>query len=279
MTPIFCEIRRHARRILRRMRPRFYFETREGKRFPTLFVDKSFKKKITYSLRIIFIIGIATTLVSMPWFIGLPLALLLAGINYVLEKAIYTFSSLYFHPVPDSYKSGDWLGIGWTIYPHNNEGYPHFEIGLLFKTPEVAEDVFSTIMSWNYHQGIDNDNNIGFSVIYDENEGTYRAYIYPSPQRPSVVELDRQRQEEYPDLHHNMVQATMIFSMKFDIGNGIKEFISSYKNGEDFTIFPYYNSNGERLRYGNGGVLKHNLRLLPKSDLKRGDLEYEIQNF
>ncbi|MDP6575511.1 MAG: hypothetical protein QF755_03390 [Candidatus Peribacteraceae bacterium] len=264
---------------MRRLRPRFYFETKEGDKLPSLYADQSFKKIITYSLRTIFVIGIATSIVSLPWFIGLPLALILAGVEFTLERAIYTFSSLYFHPVPDAYSAGDWLGIGWTIFPHRNDGNPRFEIGLLFKTPEVAEDVFSTIMSWNYHQGIDDKNNIGFSVIYDENENMYQAFIYPSPERPSLNAAERKEQEQHPALHHNMVQASMIFSMKFDMSEGLRRFIREYERGEEFTIFPYYNLNGTPTRYGNGGVLKHDLRLLPKSELKRGDLEYEMLHF
>lgn len=278
MANLIRKTKRKAKRFLKRLRPHFYFETREGDRFPSLFVDKSFKKKITYTLRAILVIGISTSLVSMPWFIGLPFALALAGLEFVLERAIYTFSSLYFHPIPDSYQSGDWVGIGWTIYPQS-EDHPRFEIGLLFRTPEVAEDVFTTIMSWNYHQGIDDQNNIGFSVVYDEDEGIYQAFVYPSPDRPSVREADRHEQEQNPELHHNMVQASMIFSMKFDVSDGLRTYIREYQNGEEFTIFPYYNANGTPTRYGNGGVLKSNLRLVPKSDLQRGELEYEMLNF
>src|SRR5258708_6118209 len=81
-------------------------------------------------------------------------------------------------------KDEQWYGM--TFYPTetNPTDGPFWTVGMVFRTPNYAKQVFEAIVAWTAgeQQGglpLDRDNRIGISFIL-EHDSDYSAYIYPT---------------------------------------------------------------------------------------------------
>lgn len=122
----------------------FYFSIKEGKF--RLHINDRYEVAVKWILRILTAIGIISSVLTIPWPFNLISALVLLGIDQVLEKAVFVFNAFYVSAMPN-YEPKDWLGMAWGYSYSASTQY--FEIGMIFSSKKSAEKIFPIIKHWS----------------------------------------------------------------------------------------------------------------------------------
>ena len=82
-------------------------------------------------------------------------------ITTILEKIIFTYSTLYVHPLPSfELEQEKWLGVFWGYAknPKNNNEIPL--VGLQFSDEDYARNIYDLLLSWSFGEHNDKKNSI-----------------------------------------------------------------------------------------------------------------------
>ena len=79
---------------------RQFYSIRIDRKDKRLILHEKYEKFIKWALRIVFVIGIISSVLSMTWYFSLILTLLLLGFEYFLEKTGFMFTTLFIQPIP-----------------------------------------------------------------------------------------------------------------------------------------------------------------------------------
>jgi len=260
-------------------------------KIPNIILHEKYERFIKWLIRILIIIGILLSLLTLPWQLSVLSSIILVIIEIILEKIVFKYTILFIQPIP-KYRLNSWLAMIFLL--PIQEGIV-VKIGMLFDDEKTAKEIFECLLAWNYFEYSDPENNIQITFVI-ENEEEYSTYIYPSYSRKSIIfakkQIERKKLEEKEIKEHEMLVMTAIFCRTF--GNppnsSFRQFISQYHEGETFEfgvfaksdkfpelvegrpIFLRYNS--DLGVYESKSILKNHLKIIQRSELTDKDLEY-----
>lgn len=155
-------------------------------KLPHIKVNEKHEKKVKWILRVLTIIGIASSLIAFSqWYYSLIFSLVLFIIEQTFEQIIFTHAVMLVQPLPNNWNASKWTGMIFATDDTNNF------LGFGFSDRKVGLDFFNTIFAWNEDSEI-NTGKIQLSLI-QEDENNYSVHIYPTADRTFIKEnIDKQ---------------------------------------------------------------------------------------
>ncbi|MFV8226904.1 hypothetical protein [Christiangramia aquimixticola] len=255
------------------------------KYFPKLIVHEKYENHVKWFLRIIGIIGIATSFLILPYEIGILLTILITLLEQFLEKTLFEYTIMILQPFPDfKIDYSEWLTNGYVMYRENEdenlEKLNYF--GPVYKTREYAEKFFNYIRSWNQDSDSDLENNICISFII-EPDTKYSTYLYANPHRKWIQPMfedyeQKMKLEKYGKDQQSMLMQ-MIFWNKLRMKEGMlfTEFIEIQKNRDQFYFAPFYIDGDNLVLLKELRVLKNTFKFKGRSELTENDSEFHLR--
>lgn len=250
---------------------------------PVLIIHEKFEKPLKWILRILTIIGVATSLISIDkWYWSLSLSLVLLGIEQFFERAVFEYTTLVMIPLPDfDIDYSQWKTNGFLIANVVNERIYSY-MGPSFESKEYAVRFFTYLMSWNWDSNIDDDNSIIVSIVIEPNE-KYTTYIYSNPQNKNLDRIFSQQAKKNELSKYGKQQqklfTQMIFynTLDFKAGYFIEQFLNKQSPNQKFyfvpSVIPNQKGNEPEFLY-EYAILKYEYRLKNRNQVKKNDVEY-----
>lgn len=177
---MFTKVRRRIRRIqvkIHYLRSKFDVVI-QGK-MPHIKVSEKHEKRVKWILRLLMIIGIASSVIALStWYYSLLFAIVLLLIEQIFEQIIFTHTIMLVQPLPQNWDGSKWTGM---IMATNERD---LFLGFGFSDKSVGIDFFNTMFAWNEDSNI-NDDNIQLTLVQEDKEN-YSVHIYPTVQRTFV---------------------------------------------------------------------------------------------
>jgi hypothetical protein len=105
---------------------RSLFRVKWEKYYPVLIVHEKFEKIIKWVIRVFTLVGIALSVYTLPWFLGLGITLILIGIDYLLENVIFLYTTMVIQKPPNfEITYGIWF-MNLFFFPNYEEDLPIF---------------------------------------------------------------------------------------------------------------------------------------------------------
>jgi hypothetical protein len=252
-----------------------------GKLIPRLFLHEKNEKRIRWTLRLLTGIGIATSVVSLPWQQSLLLAIALVAVNYFLEQTLFYYTSLYVQPLPDfTYDPKKWVANAFVSVGEPSDPSSQKIVGLVFNDAEYAEKFFDLLRSWSSSISDDSERNICLSFITDED--MYYVYLYPSFEKSSIKQTHEELRRDnsvrkYGKEHLGLVMALIIckgFETKHGYALGL--FTENHPQDKPFLLAPFIHkseSNPEPL-FGIEPIRMYGYKAKIPSELTQNDFEH-----
>lgn len=249
--------------------------------YPKLIVHEKFEKPVKWILRILTVIGITTSFLTLPYWAGIILAFVLLGIEQFFEKTLFEYSVMILQPFPDfKIEYDQWLTNGYYLLDprkiKDNKGYLNY-FGPAYADRDYAIKFFNYIRSWNQDNDIDEENNICLSFII-ESDVSYSTYLYANPDRKWLDPMFHNYKENVKYEKHGKQQQSMVMQMVFWKNLKMKEgmffhkFREQQKPNEPFYFAPFLVEDQkpiEELR-----VWKTHYKVKGRSELKPNEIEY-----
>lgn len=183
-------------RLLRRSRKlqvkihylRSKFDVVIQNKLPHIKVNEKHEKKIKWTLRILTVIGIASSVIAFSeWYYSLLFSVMLFLIEQLFEQIIFTHTIMLVQPLPQNWDGSKWTGMIMATDKKKN-----FFLGFGFSDEAVGIDFFNTLIAWNEGELV-NDGKIQLTLV-QEDKNNYSVHIYPTIQRSFVINNFRQQE-------------------------------------------------------------------------------------
>ena len=264
--------------LLRKVGDRYFYITFE-KKIPKFHINDQYEKPVKWILRLILIISILTSVLAFQeWYLNLLLAIILLGLEQLLERSVFLYFSLYVTAIPE-YKAEDWKGMMWVYTKDPTRKY--FEVGIFFSSREAAKRIFPVIKHWSKSGNDDMDNMVQVSVIIS-NLDYYHVYIYPNFEKdPLYISIKEKRDKEHPEKEHKIKTLAIMLCKGFNYSSStFPKFQALYKDGDPYYLCAYIVDNDIPIKLSElGYIKKYNLKIKSERDLNRKDPEYEHSSY
>lgn len=246
---------------------------------PRLILHEKYENKVKWVLRVLTFVGIATSLITLEWYQGVILSILLLLIEQFFERTIFEYTTIIFQSLPNFEIDGKrWKTMAFA-FPENPDDLPF--MGPAFDSEEYARNLFEYIKSWNNIDGDDAENKIIVSFIMEPNS-TYTFFIYANPQREELREKfgqieEKRKYEKYGKRHQQLfMQVTLAHNFEYKDGLMVDKFLKTYNQNEPFYFTPYFhNSEANQLKVLNTlSIKKYQYKIKKRSELTKNDHEY-----
>ncbi|TWI19159.1 hypothetical protein [Sphingobacterium siyangense] len=250
---------------------------------PRLIVHERFEKQVKWTLRILTIIGVASSLVSInEWYISFSLAILLLLIEQFFEKTVFEYTSFVIMPLPEfEIDHTQWLTNAFLI-PHNGHNDQFCHIGPAFKDRDYAINFFTYLTNWNWESFIDDENVIVVSIIL-EPDSRYTMYIYSNPSKRQLDKIfkedaNRNNLSKYGKQQQQLF-TQMIFwkTLVYHEDYFIHQFITKQPTDQKFYFMPAVLPKvpeGEIEYLFEYAIEKFQYRLKHRGNITNNDIEY-----
>ena len=241
---------------------------------PRIKLNNQYKNLINFTMRILTLLGFVFIFISLGYWGGVFIGIMMFSIEQFLERIIFTYTTLFVHPIPN-YDGDNWLGVGFFF------GGGYYEVNLIFNEPNNAKEVFDCISSWNYNEPMDVENNIKLSFILENDGITYTTYIYPNPDRiisKKAFEDMKNAQATEGNLDEPINLSLMaIICKQFNlIGSTFEKFMCQYEEGSDFYLGAWYIDSGQPKTIPDTiSILKKDITIKNRNELNKTDIEYQ----
>lgn len=211
---------------------------------PRLFLHEKHERIIRWALRGLTILGVTTSVITLPWFYSLSLSIGLVVFDVFLERTLFYYTSLYVQAMPDfEYDSDKWVANAFVSIGHPSNPNSERIVGLVFTEKEYASKLFQLLRAWNHGDSDNKEGNIFLSFITDED--TYYVYLYPSFEKASIKKMHKKLENEnklkkYGKEHFGLVMA-MVICKGFSTAHGyaLGTFVDNHPVGKPFTLGPF----------------------------------------
>jgi len=270
---------------------RFSGRIRIDRKKKRLILHERYEKAVKYLLRVLTIIGIVSSILTLPIYLSLILSVLLVLIEQVLERTGFMFNTLFIQPIPtpEDLRKAEWYANIFG-FVQGKVADKKFLIGLVFKDKEAGEKIFKCISAWNNLEKYDMEDNIRLSFII-ENEKDYSTYLYPSANRKVIKKFESKIRKN--GKQHNKLIYMLIMCKVFPYGkdSSFYKFKKEYQNFslftlngksqeyKQFTLQGFYLNEGKMIPLDNLKIEKFHLKIKNREDLTKEDLEYEHGKF
>lgn len=252
-----------------------YGAKKEGRKIH-LIIPEKYKTTISGTLRIVLVISIVLSFVTLPSPFSLIVSLSLIIVEQIAEHTIFSRKSLLLvpHPSYEVWKSANFLGM---FFEAEMQQRITATVGMFFENEENAKEVFKFIKEWNYDSEDDRENNnIIVSFVVDKTNNKYAFFAYPSMERKSVnTFIDMVRKKKRADIHGIPMVGQIMLCKLFDYrGSGFEQFEGVYTNGNSYYFRAMvYDGEGVNFIEDVAPILKKDIKIIDKDDLGKRDLE------
>ena len=257
---------------------------RDGRLFKLVMPEKY--KPVVKTLKILFtLISLFSALfVFRSVFAAFGFGLVVYLLISVIERIVFTYSSLYVHPFPDfEIESEKWAGVYWGFAKDPKGEIEIPLLGMQFTDDDYARKIYTLLLKWVLGNHKDEKNNIKMSAIVTDNN-SYVFFCYPSIDREAALyfykkaEKDRGK-ESIGDLHNRMAMM-LVLAKDFDIleRSYFPTFRHRYKDGIPYLFQLGVAGEDGTIRRADGtdDLVLYNLKIMDKEDLTRKDIEYDL---
>lgn len=256
------------------------------KPFPKLVLHEKYEKGVKWLLRILTLIGIATSIIALPPVYSLLLSIVLVLIEQFFEKTIFEYSVFYISQLPDfDIDYSQWLTSGYLLLSGENrklltQGY-HNHFGPAYRDKNYAIKFFNYLRIWNDSHSVDSANNICVSIIIENNEN-YSVYLYPNIQEEKLDKYFSKHKEKmalkkYGKKQQELIMQTLFWKRNITQGNFFKQFIDDLKTSNEYYFAPFYVENGNSIIIDELKILKNQIKIRNRSELTTKDIEYHFK--
>lgn len=259
----------------------FRFEWR--KYYPILVIHEKFESILKWLLRIITIIGIATSVITIEiWYYSLGLSILIFIVEQFLERTAIEYTTMIIQPFPNfEIDYNQWKTNGFKIpIEKNDKDLACF--GPSYKDETYAIKFFTYLRSWlNENNNDDISNNLIVSLVIEPNE-KYTTYIYANLGRKRLDYMfkdigSKNKISKYGKRQQRFI-AQMFYWHTLDFKDGyfIKQFLE-FQNSQK----PYYFTPSVLQPFDlppkfleEYSIKKYHLLVKKRSEVKKFDPEY-----
>lgn len=264
----------------------------KGKKIPHFVISAKYENYIKWALRILTGIGILASIITLKWYLALPLSVILVIIERVLETIAFQLISIYVQPIPE-WDNDQWLAM---VFCKIKEAK---HLGMLIQTQDQAIKLYNCILQWNYNELIDKEDNIKLTFVIEE-DNTYTTFLYPSHERRSIkafkekVEYDMFKRKEMKEHQQILISITFCKAFPYQPNSSLKDFEKEYKPNTPFAFGVYYlakplsdlaEGKPFRIRYtgqnvkpvGEKPIIKFHAKILRAEELTKKDYEYHYR--
>lgn len=252
------------------------------KPFPKVILHEKFESMVKWTLRVLTIIGIGTSIISLPPIYSLLLSICLLLIEQFFERILFEYTVFIIQPFPDfEIETDQWLTNGYLFpnpkYKKEYNLFNHF--GPAYKDKEYAIKFFTYLKSWNQNNNDDKENNICLSFILEQ-DNSYTTYLYANPDRKWLDETfnsfsEKSKFEKYGKKQQSMVMQ-MIFwkNLKLTETSMFPQFLTEQNSKEKYFFVPFYIENGNPIPIEELKITKYVYKVKKRSELTKKDAEY-----
>jgi hypothetical protein len=153
---------------------------------PQLIIHERFEKYVKWIIRIITLVGIVTSVVTISkWYFALSLSILIFLIGQFFERTAFEYTTMVVLPFPDfEIDYSQWKTNGFML-PHVVSNENRCYMGPSFQDKSYAINFFKYLMQWNWNNNVDDGNRIIVSIVIEPNS-KYTTYIYSNSGRKSL---------------------------------------------------------------------------------------------
>lgn len=248
---------------------------------PKLIIHEKFEKIITWTLRVLTFIGIATSFLTLPYEVSIIISILLFLIEQFFEKTLFEYTLFYIQPLPNfDIEYERWITTGYFLMQEKKyllQGHLNY-IGPAYNDKNYAEKFFTYIKSWNNNLDEDNQNNINISIIL-ENEKYYTMYFYPNQNKEEINHFFSKYKnslalEKYGKRQQEMVMQIIFYHKNLEQGLFFKNFISDLKITEEFFFAPFFIEGDNILMIDDLKIKKTAIKVKHRKDVKKNEIEF-----
>ena len=256
-----------------------------NKYYPKFVIHEKFEKHVKWVLRILAGTGILTSLLTLPYFVGVGLTIFLSITEQILEKIVFEYSVMILQPLPNfeiDYKQ--WITNGYFLLNPDvptGDGYVNY-FGPTYKDRDYAIEFFGYIRSWNPDLDTDFDNNICVSFVV-ESDNSYSTFLYANPDRKWLSPMLYQVKQSLQLIKFGKSQQSIVLQMVYwknlELVDGMyfTKFIKQQKRNQEFFFVPFYEIDGQAEMIEELGILKNSYKIKHRSELTEDDLEYHYK--
>lgn len=253
--------------------------------YPTLVIHEKFENVVKWVLRIIAVIGIATSVISInEWYFSLGLSIIIFLIEQFFERTIIEYTAMVFQPPPDfTVEYGQWKTNGFML-PKERNGKDLAHFGPSYLDEEYAGKFFGYLRSWvNDNSNDDKENCLVVSLVIEPNK-KYTTYLYANLGRKRLDYMFKaieksSKLEKYGKRQQNFIgQIFYWHTLDFKDGYFIKQFLEFQKNNDPFYFTPsVIQPFGLQPKFlFDFSIKKYHLKVTIREDIKRTDPEFNF---
>lgn len=250
---------------------------------PKIIIHEKFENKVKWILRILSVIGIATSFFTFDYSTGIVITIFIFIVEQFLERAIFEYSIFFVPNFPDfKIEYEQWLSTGYYVL--NAEERYHLLDGLysymgpLYKDKEYAENFFNFIKSWNNGEDKDLNNLINISIIH-ENQNKYTMYLYPNYSQEKLNNYFSKYKEALALKKFGKKQQELVFQFIFwhnnlNKGDFFYRFIEDFQISKTFYFAPFYFEDNQLKTIEKLRIEKYHIKIKSRAELKSNEIEY-----
>ncbi len=250
---------------------------------PVLIVHEKFETKIKWVLRIIAVIGIGTSLISInSKLISLGVSLLIFIVEQFFERTVFEYTTMVVQPFPDfNIDYSQWKTNGFIV-PMQKNNQDLCYAGPSYVDKEYAIKFFNYLKSWSSGQDNDKDGNIILSFVIEPNE-KYTTYLYANHGRKNLDKLfkyaaKKNQLTKYGKRQQQFVMQTIFWNtLDFKDGYYIKRFMDFQTPATKFYLTPSVipKQAGQAVEFlFDNVILLPGYKLKKRADVTKYDVEY-----
>lgn len=220
---------------------RKWFDFKGG--FPRLYLHEKRERAVRFALRGITAIGIAMSVVSLPWYFALATSIGLVIVDTFLERTLFYYTTLYVGGFMEDYDPDQWAATVIVSLGEPEDPESLKIVGLAFRTDDYAIKFFNFLHHLN---GLSDDNeqrDLRLTFLIDED--LYYVFLYADFERERVS-LFRRAVEKANELikfgkEHFPLQMEMIICKSFETKHAfaLGMFLDTNPPGKPFVLAPY----------------------------------------
>lgn len=246
---------------------------------PRLFLHEKHEKRVRWLIRVLTAVGVALTVVTLPWYFALAISLGLVGAEAFLERTLFYYSSMYIGNMLLDYDPNEWVGtvivsIGEPADPRSKK-----IVGVWLRTEAFAQRFFEVLQSWT---GTDDCTQGDLQLTFIVDEDQYFVFLYCDPMRASFKQMadklsEEMRLEKYGKEHFPLAMF-QILCKGFDTSKGfaLGMFLDTNPPGKAFLLAPYVTGNDGKPKPSDQvqPILMSTYKFKLPDELNQEDLEY-----
>jgi hypothetical protein len=250
---------------------------------PVLIVAERFENYVKWILRIIAIIGIATSVISIDSKLcSLGLTLLIVAVEQFFERTVFEYTTLALIPPPDFEIDTSQWEVNAFMIPEIKTETDYCFIGPTYTDKDYAVNFFNYLKTWDTSRKDDNRSNIILSFIYEPNN-KYTTYIYPNLGKQNLDKYFKQieianRLEKYGKQQQKLIMHYLFWkTLPLTENSFVKVFIDFIKPNEKFVFTPSYldKKNKDKVEFiFSSQIIMFDYKHKNRKDLTKNDIEF-----